>query len=296
MTNTLLRVAVAGLVLAAAGCDGTEDDMHEHQPLPRLLDGLNKGLVGSPLIQLPLAAATGVGAKGQGPTRTLINLGPDIDLKDNPLKLGRVPVVLTATVFGVGSGAEGPLVGIAQWGSGNGAQQAIEFDIPLTGAQGTGGALLAVPGTALTIAARNDGNVLPRVGDSPIGSIFAPFADKTTPAASASIGIGNKQSNSQLTRTVWAVNGGAGLAPVGSVLVKVPTWAQRFRVLRFDAGNTIQTTIATLGSQTLSGPINEAANAPPTLYALPSGADTVQVTNTGGVALAFVAIVFELGL
>jgi hypothetical protein len=276
-----------------------------HETLPGLLDGQNKGYVGSPFRPLALANLPGVGAKGFGPIQTLINMSPDTDhgphgAKD-PMKLGRVPRVVTATIYGIGGAAQGPLVGIAQWGSGNGAQQRIEFDIPLvtdstTTDQAAGGACLSVPCTALTIQARNDGNLLPRAGDSPIGSIFAPVSSANSPAATCSVALGHKPSTSSLTRTIWAVNGGAGLAGAGSVLVSVPAWAQRFRVLRFDAGNTIQVTTATLGSQTLSGPINEAANAPPSVYAVPSGAATVQITNTGAAPLTFVAILFELGL
>lgn len=271
-----------------------------HEPLPGLFDSASKAYVGSPLRPLALASVAAVGAAGRGAVQTLINSTPDTDKHGDSQKLGRVPIVITATVYGVGGGATGPLVGIAEWGSGNGVQQSVEFDIPLmgvgAGAAAAGGAILSVPCTAITIKARNDGNVIPRNGDLPIGSIFGPVASETFPAAACSVGTGVKAGNAFLTRTIWAVNGGAGLAATGSVSVSVPAWAQRFRVLRSDAGQTIQVTTSTLGFQGVSGPINEAANAPPTLYALPSGANAVQITNTGAAAINFIAVLFELGL
>lgn len=283
--------------------------MNPAQQLPMLLDGVLKGMVGSPSIFLPLAAAAAQVPAGQGVTKTLINLSADLDLHDHQTgkqhagKLGRAPLVLTASVFGVGSGSSGPLVGTAQWGSGNGAQQSVEFDIPLSGvnlssAQASGGAQLTVPCTALSITARNDGNVIPVLGGQPIGDAFGiPFqVANVLPTAAASIGIGSKQSGSVLTRTIWIANGGGGLAATASVGVAVPAWAQCVRVLRFDASNTIQVTIVSLGLSTLAGPYNEAANAPPTVYVLPSTAGSITVKNTGGAAIAFMALVFELGL
>jgi hypothetical protein len=272
--------------------------METHGPLPRLLDGVLKAQVGSPLMPLPLAAVAAVGQPGLGREQTLMNLGPNTDLHGRGTHLGLAPEVVTATVYGVGGGSGGPIVGIARWGSGNGVQQQIEFDVPFAGSTldslaFCGGAILAVPCTSLTILARNDGNFIPNAGGSPIGSSFGPVGPVF---ASTSIGMGPKQGNAQLTRTIWAINGGAGLAPTGVVSVPVPPWAQRFRVLRYDASETIQVAMQTAGLDQCGGPFNEAANAQPAVYPVPSTCTAVNVKNTGAGAITNLLLVFELGL
>jgi hypothetical protein len=285
--------------------------MHEHPRLPGLLDLANTGAIGGPLFFLPLAAAPAVAPAGFGGTRALVKFNPG-DLTDptQPQKVQRVPRVLTASIYGTGSSGMGPLVGVARWGSGNGAQQEIEFDIPLAlfnasvSNLGAGGALLAVPATSLEIFARNDGNLTPRAGDDPIGGGAAPPVQQVPPAgtiggfpnATAGFAIGHKQGNARLTRTIWAVNGNGGLLAAGHIDVPVPAWAQTVRVLRSDAGNTISVTLFSMGLLAEGGPWNEAANAAPTVYSLPSSTGIIRVTNTGAGAINVVQLLFELGL
>lgn len=132
----------------------------------------------------------------------------------------------------------GPLTGRCEFGSGHAIHE-IEFDVPVNGVppgnafasqvlQG-GGTTLAVPATAVNCKVRNDGALIPPIGDAPLG-IFGNFVQ---PAVSASMGVGNRPS-SLLTRTIWAVNAtvGNGLANNANVVVPIPPYAKRVYIGR----------------------------------------------------------------
>jgi hypothetical protein len=275
-----------------------------HETLPGLLDSINATHVGGPLFGLnPASGAPSLNAFG--PLTSLVKLGPDVAHHANPLKLGRVPLVMTASVYA--AGGTGPVVGVARWGAGNGAQQQMEFDVQqgfpqftvpnVTNAATQGGTLFSLPGTSFEIAARNDANLLVNAGGLPLGLV----AGAAIPQASASLGTGNRGAAKALTRTMYCIYSpgapGGGLAAAASVQIAVPAFAKRFRVFRFDASASIQVSL-TDGTNSLSdGPYNEAANAPPATYELPGWVNSVVVKNTSGaLVLQVVGCVFELGL
>lgn len=272
----------------------------EHHPLPGLLDGVNATLVGGPLIILPPAAAPTIGRLGQGALTSLVKFDADIGAKHNAQKLGRVPLVMTGSVFGSGGG--GPLVGVARWGSGNGYQQAMEFDIQLGFPEATltpppaagstlGGQLFSVPGTSLEIAGRNDANFIPGAGSTALGIGVGAFPPSS---GTASIGTGNRAgAGGALTRTIYSYFNPA-VPVVGAFNVAVPAFAKRFRVLRFGTpALTVQ--IADGNFVAYDGPYTEAAGAPPTTYQLPGSASVVVVTAAAP-GCTVVGCIFELGL
>lgn len=282
------------------------DDHEHHKPLAGLLDGVNATFVGGPFAILPPANVAAIGAPGKGPVQTLVKFSADVAKKGEPLKLGRVPVVLTASAFG--TGGTGPLVGIARWGSGNGSQQEMEFDLqlgfPLAATPGAaangayptqGGQLFSVPATSLEIAARNDLNLIPGAGSIALGIILAPAVPSQ---ATASIGIGNRAGvGGGLTRTIIArYNPGAMLA--GQFLVPVPAFAKRFRVIRSSglaAAAAITVNVVDGAFVICDGAYSEAAGVPPTTYTLPSAAAEVVVT-VAAAGCDVVGCIFELGL
>jgi len=276
---------------------------HEHRPLPGLLDHVNATWVGGPLKVLAPAAAAAQGLPGLGPLVSLIQFGPPIGAKHDPQKLGRTPLVMTASVFG--QGGTGPIVGIARWGSGNGYQQSLEFDIELGFPQATfggippgstvGGQLFSLPGTSFEIAARNDLNFVPSAGSIALGAVLAPPVPSQ---ASASLGTGNRASGGLgLTRTVYGYFNPA-VPLVGTATIPVPAFAKRFRVFRSTgvvAAAAITVLVTDGNFVIIDGSYNEAAGAPPAIYHLPSAASTVQVTCAGP-GCTVVGAIFELGL
>jgi hypothetical protein len=274
-----------------------------HEQLPGLLDGVNATLVGGPSVALaPAAGAPSLNAFGA--IASLVKFNVDIAHHTHHLKLGRVPLVLTASTF-VQQGT-GPVVGVCRFGSGNGSQQSFEFDVQqgfplftvpnITNSATAGGSLFSLPCTSIEINARNDANLLANAGGDPLGLV----AGAAVPLASASIGIGNRGSSKPLTRTVYGIYApasvGGRLAPAGIVQVSVPAFAKRFRTFRTDATQPISVALTDGTGTPFDGPYNEAANAPPATYDLPASCSSVVITNTGAAALKVVGCVFELGL
>jgi hypothetical protein len=268
--------------------------MEQHEQLRGLLDGERLTSIGGALVPLPAAA---VGLAGQ--VFTLLRFQPDIAKKDQPQHMGRnTSRVLTASVYTLNGIGAGPLVGVVQWGAGNGAQQQFEFDISgsllVVGQNSTGGgALLSLPATSLQISARNDSSVIPRPGDTQLGS------SAVVPAATAGFAIGHRSSTAQLTRTIYGVNlpTGAPFAPTNHVDIGIPAFSQRFRIFRTSAVNAVQVQI--LGTDAfapISGPYIDAASVAPSLYTLPSNAQVLRLTNNGPGNIDVLGVVFELGL
>lgn len=281
-----------------------------HTQLPGLMDGVNATLVGGPSAQLPAAAVAAEGSRGQGQVISLVKFSSDTADKKDQLKLGRVPLVLTASI--AGNGGTGPLVGIARWGSGNGTQQEMEFDIqqgfPLVTTPGValrgraaGGTLFSVPATSLEIAARNDANFLPSgpLGATPVSAPLGTVADGV-PSATASLAIGNRAGGKALTRTLYALYAPAGPGMIpgagGELLIAVPAFAKRFRVFRNSAANSISIVTVNNSFTDIDGPYNEAANTTPQTYELPGAASSIRIRNTGGTNILVLGAVFELGL
>ena len=278
--------------------------MNLHKPLPGLLDHVNAGSVGGPLMPLPPANVAAVGNAGYGNARTLVNFSPDIKGEEKQLDLGRVPEVLTASVFA--SGGTGPLVGIAQWGSGNGQQQQMEFDIPQTFGQflgsnpgGTnqtaGGVLFSVPGTSLRIDARNDANLIANAGN---GNVAIGVAANGTPSATASIGLGNRAGGTQLTRTIYGTYApGGGLPATNIVNIQIPAFAKRFTIFRSSTVvGPIQVEMIDFNGSVVDGPYNLAAGATSPTFLLTPSVLEVAIANGGGAPLQVVGCIFELGL
>lgn len=273
-----------------------------NERLPGLLDGVNQSYVGGPFRVVPPATLPAVSLAGRGALVSLIKMQSDIAGKQDHLKLGRVPIVLTASVFG--ASGSGPLVGIALFGSGNGSQQQFEFDIQAGVPEATstpspsgptlslGGQLFSLPCTSLEINARNDANVRLAAGQDTLGDTSAGAS-----SATASIGIGNRAGvGGGLTRTIYGYKSVA-VPLIGVATIAVPAFAKRFRVFR-----TINPTASaiTVGIQdaafvTIDGAYSEAAGAVPATYQLPGAAATVTVTVAAPGA-SCVGCVFELGL
>lgn len=159
------------------------------------------------------------------------------------------PLVLTASVsaFAVENGIfAGPITGIALFGSGSGATQSVEFDIPTATADEPGGSLtnilrggiqISVPATSLEIRARNDQNLIP----DPVGGIDNLAIGTSTGLSvhvTGSIGKGVKPTYSRTTKTVWLINRSALVAQfvtTNSGTIKVPPFATSVRVMRWSS-------------------------------------------------------------
>jgi hypothetical protein len=273
--------------------------MEQHEQLRGLLDGERLTSIGGALIPIPAAPAPAVGAFGA--LVTLLRFQPALGKEHEPQLMGRkTSRVLTASVFSGNANAAGPLVGVVQWGAGHGAQQQCEFDItsslyqPSITATTAGGTLLSVPATSLQISARNDSNLLPRAGDTPLGNTV------NVPVATAGFAIGHRSSTAQLTRTIYAVNlpTGAPFAPTNHVDIGIPAFAQRFRIFRSSALNAVQVQLLGTGGifAIVSGPYIDAASVAPSLYTLPANAQIMRLTNNGPGNIDVLGVVFELGL
>lgn len=286
-THTLTLICLLAL---GAGCEA--EDMHE------LMRDVGPGKVGGPLMPIPPAAVAAIAPRGRGGGVTLQQFAPPVTT-DNGAHLTRPAEMITASIFAAGGPGSGPLVGVAKWGSGNGVQQQIEFDVqigfpePAVIANTFGGAILSVPCTSLELVVRNDANLLPRAGDQPLGSTV------NTPSATASLALGTRASTAALTRTIYAVNLPAGgFAAAATVDVGVPAFAQRFRMFRSSANNAVQVTfLSTAGVfAPSSGPYTDLANVAPALYTIPANTSFLRLTNAGPGVLDVLGVVFELGL
>lgn len=255
--------------------------------------------IGGALIDLPPAPAAAVNAFG--PIKTLLRFQPDLAQEGRPQHLGRsTSHVLTASCYTLGGAGAGPVVGIAQWGAGNGAQQSVEFDItnslptPTVSNSAFGGSVLSVPGTSLQISARNDSNVIPRAGDTALGNTV------NNPKASAGFGIGHRAGTAQLTRTIYAVNlpTGAQFVPGNHVDIGIPAFSQRFRMFRSSALNAVQVEFLGTGGifAVTSGPYIDAASVAPSLYTIPANTLLLRITNNGPGNIDVLGVLFELGL
>jgi hypothetical protein len=182
----------------------------------------------------------------------------------------------------------------------------MEFDIPMPGAIGAafsaanasvqplGGIMLAVPASALEIAARNDANMRPRAGDATLGNPAL-----GTPQAQASIAVGSRNST-PLTRTVYgAYDPAGGLAAAGSVQFGIPAFARTMRAFRSATGAGVAAVamlveIQDVRGNTIYGPIAVAAGAEAPELMIPATAGLVTLTNTGAVAAIAAGAVFTL--
>lgn len=257
--------------------------------------------------QTVVAAAT-PGKRALGELRGLIQFrGQDED-----------PQVISASLYALQPSnvafAPGPLVAIIGWGAGDGGQHVAEVDLPSTqysqatkeafGGIGVGngsGCIISVPCTTLEIACRNDGALIPPIGNTPIGSSI-------DGQAQAHIGVGNRASGSgQLFRTIWQVNGtaGNGLAAAATTEIVIPPFARSVRVMRGTVNNFGGAALGTapafrVGKVGINGqlvdPIVVAADAACPEIPL-SGSDALLgITNTGGVEILVMYALFTIQL
>lgn len=214
------------------------------------------------------------------------------------------PETVYASLFAFGQGATtplGPLVAIAEWGSGHSMHAAI-FDLPINGTiPGTpingsdlqgGGTTIAIPCTALNIKVRNDAALIPPIGNAALGGTLNP-ALLGVPTVSASMAVGNRPS-SPLVRTVWAVNAtpGNGLGAGNTATILVPPFAKRVSFPR-DTSQPIAVTF--LGPSAGDGPYTVAAGAVSPEFLIGQFA-RVRVQNTGAAEILQLAGLFQLSL
>jgi hypothetical protein len=207
------------------------------------------------------------------------------------------PVMLTLAMYTTGIPTTGPMVGIVEFGSGNGDAVRCEFDLQTSGAQTTdditvaGGDLASFPANVVAVKVRNDAGFIPPGGSAILG-VRLPG-----PRVSASLAVGSRPSSEiGLVRTIWSVNGVPGLAAAASINILVPPFAKTVRVIRFDAANSIQVSFITPGGGTVDGPYNVAANAPAPTLSIPLGVQAITVKNTGGAPIVNLAALFGLAL
>src|SRR5216684_1362192 len=100
------------------------------------------------------------------------------------------------------------MVGIVEFGSGNGDAQRCEFDLQTSGAQTTdgitvsGGVLASFPANVVAVKVRNDAGFIPPNGSAQLGIRLA------GPRVTASLAVGTRPSSETgLNRTIWSVNG-----------------------------------------------------------------------------------------
>jgi hypothetical protein len=279
-------VVVFGLAifgLFGTGCDG--DDMSN------LFRGVDQGKIGGSQ-EVPAAGALAIAPNGLGLEKGIVTFRSAEGDDD--------PQLITATLFARFRDAfTGPLVGIAEWGSGDGATQRVEFDLPIVGvpsgnSQSASGVSLSVPATSLQIKARNDAALLVRASDNPLGD----GGLGTVAIITASLAAGNRAGSGRLTRTMYnrKAPAASGLAPAASVLIPLSPFATSFQIFRASAAQTISFAPADFGGTAIDGPYNVAANAKAPEMPIPQGTVWILVTNTGAAEILTLGVQYFLFL
>lgn len=270
----------------------------EGNNMSELTEELNRGNLGGSNSIFP-ANASSAGINGHG---------QEVEIFRMPGKFSdpRLVTIATMAIPRNFSTNQGPIVGIAEFGTGHGQIQRAEFDIQCNASSPGnnqnvflgGGVQLTFPATDFRLIARSDANFIPRLGDTALGNVFGPASsvDNET-VITGSFGLGNRPGGGQgIYRTITLVNGGAGLAAGANVVTTaIPPFARSFRVLRFSSAQTISIQISGT-SVLINGPINVAANADCPTILLPGNSQSIRVDNTGAGGINSVSIQYELSL
>lgn len=268
--------------------------------MTRLTEDVDAGQLGLAGIPILPSAAAAQGFAGRGPETSILRFrGND----DDPLMMSASVSVSDSTNS---AQAFGPIVGIAKWGSGKGGMIVAEFDVPgnnypqtFLDGQGNvylgGGVELSVPGSSLEILLRNDGNVIPAIGNVAIGS-GVPSAFGTS-----SFGPGNKP-KSDLFRTIWQVSAGigSGLAAAGATDINVPPFAKTVRIFRASGGAvptspTIRVSLVRNGGRIIETYV-VAADTPTPELPLPAGVFAIHIGNISAAEILQLAAIFTIGI
>lgn len=199
--------------------------------------------------------------------------------------------VLTCSIFAQPNPSNttgGPLTGIAIFGSGAGAPQTVEFDIPvltstfdLASLPFSGGVQISVPATSLEVRARNDASLIPTSllpGTPPSVSIGG--AKQTPIIVTGSIAAGTKPTYAKAFKTVWMFNNAAApLAPGGQTAVLVPPFATSVRVARSPHAGT------TSGQLTV---LLDSENANYDMITIPAGTSCPEIPLSGSASILIV--------
>lgn len=278
---------------------------HHNRRVRQLLADTAQGHIGGTGIPVPPAQVASA-TLGKGAEVGILRMaGSDVDENDPQM----VTIAINAQPGSAVTGSEGafsplgggPLVGIVTWGSGLGAQNRAEFDLPLQGPINPNaanplpsvfgsGVLVSVPASALEIKCRNDARFIPPGGTDPIGNIAV------APVVTASLGTSERGGPSKLFYTQWLVSSVAGgLAAAATIFCPIPAFAKSFRIMRQSAAQTISFTVngSTLG---IDGPYNVAANAMAPNVELSGNTYQINITNTGAGVIQSLAVLFEIGL
>jgi hypothetical protein len=259
----------------------------------RLFAGKNPGMFGGQSQNIIPAGAAAVAPNGFGANASLLQFrGSDND-----------PQMITASIMAQGmlvGGAtgSGPMTGILSWGSGNGQNQSVEFDI---GCKGTfngrvfspiGGTMISVPASRIDLQVRNDSNLLAQngTGTSIGGNVIGVNV-------TAALAVGTKISNTRAARTIWLFNdpGAAQFTPTNQVICNIPPFATSFVVMRDSANQSISFELLGTSNQ-YDGPYNVAANVRCPETPISGWIDGIRITNTGSVGIERLSVLFFLSL
>jgi len=269
----------------------------------KLFANINPSNLGGNAVTLPPAPVAAVAPAGFGPEMQLLRVA-GCATDPSMMTVTCMATVNNETPGGAGGNelTAGPVVGIIKWGSGDANQFRAEFDIPIQNVNGVlarfGGSIISVPGHYCEILARNDANLIPFAGDAALGGTGADGQAGRGPAlAFANVARYARGGPSSPLLTVYGRNAadGGGLAPLGTVQMRVPNFAQAVRVLRFDA-QAINVTLLHTAGGALDGPFAIAANQPSPIFDLSTNVGFIQVTNTGAAAISRIISLFEIGL
>lgn len=213
------------------------------------------------------------------------------------------PMVLTASFQTSGPQINGiltpgPFVAVVMFGSGNGAMQTVEVDLPCNFSGGNnfcaGGVQVSVPCANVELWARNDAALLALVGDQTIGQ--APNPQTSEVVATGSVGVGVRTGSGFPVRTVYAVLGsgaGQGLANGATVQIPVPPFSKAVRVARFDMANN-SLSIVLAGLSAAEGPYVVPANVAAPKLEFGGDLQTVNVTNAGPNEILSMVALFDI--
>lgn len=298
LTVAWVAIWTAVLVTNCAGCDATGayngDDMSQFQ-------GMQAGNVGGVGVDVNAKAVAARGLAGQGDWTQMVKF---VGMAKVGTEMVEAPTMLTAVVFAkckdfVNAPAFGPVVGRAQWASGNSGPSEMFFDVPFPATALEGGALISVPADVLEITTRNDANLIPPAA----GSVALGNGGLNPVSAFASVAEGSRGGASRLTLTVWAGFRlvGTGM-PVALTFVDVPPFAKSFVIFRGSPSGTpaeaVTVEIETAAGVFLpvDGPYTVAAGVPSPEFPLISNATKLQLLTVGGNTLVSLGVVFNLQL
>lgn len=272
-----------------------------------ILDGTKSSDVGGPTLDVPAAPVFAGAPLGLGKPLVLVTFNAEKD-GQNEIESPRMLTASVAAWNPLGNNIGGPIVGIVEWGSGNSAQFAVEFDVPVAAANssaaldqlfGGSGVLISVPADYIRISARNDAN-LNSFPASP--SELPPGDPSLVVKATAGVAVGTRPTATEvlLTRYGRIDNGANPIAPGGGIVMRPPPFSRSFRVFRNCSAPLPAVApalaISMAGSVGLDGPITVAAGAQCPEITLPAGTTNVNVVSQGPANATTMGIIWTIGL